>query len=170
MDTSEKTVSTGYKQRIQRIIDRCGGQENLATAAGVTQPTVSRWLAGTVPYQKILDRMCGALGLNPRWLLFNEQPEEMSEDDENSSIQATIGHGGVAESPALGDTKTLCEDLASMIAAWPNAVGALQGIVWEKIVERFEEVNRRVAQEIEIRRLTRKTASNIYPYPKGQAK
>jgi transcriptional regulator with XRE-family HTH domain len=167
---SSPTVSAGYTKRIQRIIERVGGQVNLAKAAGVSQPTVSGWLRGAVPYQSVLDRMCANIGINPHWVLFKEQPEEMGIDEQ--VVQSTPAHGAIVDgtSASVLDTPTLCNDLGAMISSWPLAVGAHQGIVWERISGYFEELNRRVNQEIDSRRAARSATPKIYPYPKGASK
>lgn len=169
MSTSSK-VSGGYAKRIQRIIERVGGQVNLAKAAGVSQPTVSGWLRGAVPYQSVLDRMCSQIGINPRWVLFAEEPEELSQEEEQ--ITAHVGLGAVVrnDAPAADlDDRQICKELSGLIEIWPDVPGAIQRLGWERIGALYKELQRRVHFEIDARSTARK-ASNIYPYPKGVSK
>lgn len=174
MKTPENTVTAGYEKRIKRMIERGGGQVNLAKAAGVRQSTVSGWLRGAVPYKSVLERMCDALGVNPRWVLFAEEPEELNQEEPNEhALPAHIGHGAVVRedvAPPMMDTTELCAELGAMIAEWPTLSGAFQRMAWERVGTLYSELQRRATAGIDSRRLSRSSASNIYPYPKGISK
>jgi transcriptional regulator with XRE-family HTH domain len=169
------TVSAGYTKRIERIIERLGGQTNLAKAAGVKQPTISGWLRGAVPYKSVLDRMCAEIGINPRWVLFGEEPEEMISDEPElaqPAIHSHVGRGAIVNEdvqPGAMDARQLCGELSALVGEWPDTPGAFQRMGWERIEALYTELNRRVKLDLDTRRAVR-NATNIYPYPKSRAK
>ena len=177
MSTPTTNVSAGYKKRIERIIERCGGQVNVAKAAGVKQPTVSGWLRGAVPYKTVLDKMCDAIGINPRWVLFGEEPEEMVTEEpaprEHAGVSAQLGRGAIMRDdvmPGSLDTHALCAELSGLVGEWPETPGAFQRMGWDRIDALYVELRRRVMLDLDARRSARNSTSNIYPYPKGHAK
>lgn len=167
------TVSAGYPKRVARIIQRAGGQVNLAKAAGVRQSTISGWLRGSVPYQSVLETMCSNIGINPRWVLFGEEPEELSPEEPETQAVAHIGRGAVVRDDALPadlEVNQICAELSGLIEVWPDTPGALQRMGWDRIDALYKELQRRVHLEIDARHTARKAASNIYPWPKGASK
>jgi transcriptional regulator with XRE-family HTH domain len=50
-------------------------QVELAKRLGVTQPTVSRWLSGSVPQMRVSVTLCNALAVQHEWLIFGTERE-----------------------------------------------------------------------------------------------
>lgn len=73
-------------------------QYSLAKIAGVTQPAVTRWLSGSVPFRAKLQILCSHYGVRQDWLVLGVGPKK--------AIEA---NGGIDSFP-----KDLRSDLATL--------------------------------------------------------
>ena len=93
------TLATRLKERRKRL----GlSQSALASAAGVSQPTVANWEnGGHTPRPDALERLASALDTDPTWLLSGELPARLN--PANQHLAKPIQHIPVFAWPRAGD-------------------------------------------------------------------
>jgi transcriptional regulator with XRE-family HTH domain len=116
-----------FSQRLREAISKSGvkaPKSALASHTGVSLPTVSRWLGGTLPKAETLESIAEFLNVDVKWLLTGNGSPERQESQSALAKSDPIPSSIAPEAVAVGGE----ESVARIATALERIAGALEVI------------------------------------------
>jgi transcriptional regulator with XRE-family HTH domain len=123
-------------------------QAVLAKRLGVTQPTVSRWLSGSMPQMKVSIALCSALGVQHEWLIFGIEKltalqitDEMrrrlieARKREGKTLEEVAGNAGYSVKDFEAVERGAATNDRRMFAAWLDELNVNERWIFDGIGE-----------------------------------